>query len=170
MPFTPFHFGLGGVCGGYAARFFSFRAFCFANVLLDMEALYRMPLGLWPVHDWLHTFLVGGLLPVLLWVSMGKPFCLFISRWWNKLAIGTFLECVKISAEIKTLPALLALVIGGLSHVFLDSIMHSDIAPLRPFSEENPFWMLVSLPVMHYALTAAGVLGVGLMFWRCRKR
>ena len=170
MPFTPFHLGLGGVAGGYTSSWFSFRAFCFANVLLDMEAIYRIPFGLYPIHDWLHTFIVGTFLPLLLWFPIGKPFCLFISRWWNKLAVGTFLEKVHIPSSISVFPATLALIFGGLSHVFLDSIMHSDIAPLRPFSYSNPFFMLISIRSLHWILTAGGILGISLVLYRCRNK
>ena len=170
MPFTPFHLGLGGLTGGYGSRWFSFRAFCFANVLIDAEALYRLPLMLYPVHDWMHTFLIGGIAPVLLWYPIGRPFCLWVSRWWNKLAAGGVLEKVHISNKIKTLPAIIALVVGGLSHVFLDDIMHSDIEPLRPFGYGNPFYMLIKLSHLHYLLTFCGFVGIGLMFIRCRKK
>lgn len=170
MPFTPFHLALGGAAGGYTSGWLSFRAFCFANVLIDMEALYRLPLRLYPVHDWLHTFLVGALLPLVLWFPVGKPFCLFISRWWNTLAIGTRLESVHISSEIRTLPAIVGLVFGGLSHVFLDSVMHTDIEPLRPFSVANPFLNVLRLSYLHYMLTAGGMLGVLLLLLRCRKK
>lgn len=150
------------------SRWFSFRAFCFANVLIDMEALYRIPFMMHPIHDWMHTFLLGLILPLVFWLPVGKPFCLWVSRWWNKLAIGTSFEKVHIPNEIKLWPATIGLVIGGLSHVFLDSIMHSDIAPLRPFSQINPFFNLIGLSSLHYLLTAGGIIGVSLMFYRCR--
>lgn len=170
MPFTPLHLGLGGAAGGYTSSWLSFRAFCFANVLIDMEALYRLPLMLDPVHDWLHTFLLGGLLPLVLWFPVGKPLCLFVSRQWNERAIGGCLEHVRIPTEIRLLPAVVGLIFGGLSHVFLDSIMHTDIAPLRPFSPSNPFFNLVNLSHLHYMLAAGGLLGIALLFFRCRKK
>lgn len=170
MPFTPFHFGLGGLTGGYGSRWFSFRAFCFANVLIDTEALYRLPLMLYPVHDWMHTFLIGGLVPLLLWYPIGRPFCLWVSRWWNNLALGGVLEKIHIPNKIETRPALIGLVFGGLSHIFLDSIMHSDISPLMPFSYDNPFYMIIKLSHLHYLLTLSGLVGIGLMFTRCRRK
>lgn len=170
MPFTPFHLGLGGAAGGYTSSWFSFRAFCFANVIIDVEGLYRIALQLLPIHDWVHTFIVAAFLPLLLWFPIGKPFCLFVSHWWNKLAVGTFLEKVHIPNTIALVPAIIALVFGGISHVLLDSIMHYDMAPLRPFSDANPFFMMLSVQSLHWLLTAGGIIGICLMFWRCRNR
>jgi len=56
MPLPSFHIALGALPGGCLSRVVSFRAFCFANVLVDLEAIYRIPLGLYPI---LHWILVG---------------------------------------------------------------------------------------------------------------
>jgi membrane-bound metal-dependent hydrolase YbcI (DUF457 family) len=118
----------------------------------------------------MHTFLIGGLAPLLLWYPIGRPFCLWVSRLWNKLALGGVLEKIHIPNKIETRPALIALVVGGLSHIFLDSIMHSDISPLMPFSYDNPFYMLIKLSHLHYLLTLSGLVGIGLMSIRCWKK
>lgn len=55
--------------------------------------------------------------------------------------------------------AFLSAFLGTYSHVFLDSIMHSDVLPLSPFSTANPMLHLVSLPWLHLLCLALGVIG-----------
>ena len=57
--------------------------------------------------------------------------------------------------------------LGGLSHPFLDGIMHSDIQPLMPFAPGNPFLHLVSLGTLHLLCAGAGVCGV--VVWTLRR-
>jgi membrane-bound metal-dependent hydrolase YbcI (DUF457 family) len=66
----------------------------------------------------------------------------------------------RLSAEADLLPALLGGLVGGVSHVVLDAIMHWDMHPLRPWSQANP---LLSAPFpIHLACVAMGVIGVAL--------
>ena len=64
-------------------------------------------------------------------------------------------------------PAILAGgLIGGLSHPFLDAIMHLDMHPLMPFSDRNPFLGLISVGDLYLACVLAAVFGVlGMAFW-----
>jgi hypothetical protein len=50
MPFTPFHFGPGALVHSAAPKHISFLAFCDANVLVDVEPLYYMLTGGYPIH------------------------------------------------------------------------------------------------------------------------
>ena len=62
---------------------------------------------------------------------------------------------------------------GTLSHVVLDGLMHYDIHPLSPFSQENPFIGLISHDDVYQACTIAGVLGAAgwlFMKWAYRAR
>ncbi|MEZ5300184.1 MAG: hypothetical protein R3F11_05890 [Verrucomicrobiales bacterium] len=72
MPFTPFHFGLAALPGGAISRWCSFRLFCFANAAIDVEALYRLPLGLYPYHHWCHTYLIGPALCAALAIPVAR--------------------------------------------------------------------------------------------------
>lgn len=59
--------------------------------------------------------------------------------------------------------SLIAGVIGGISHVFLDSLMHAEMHPFWPFAEGNGLVGLISVPALHIALAAVGLLG--LVLW-----
>ena len=61
MPFTPFHFGPGLLIKGIAPRHVSVTAFVAANVAIDLESLYNLQRGAWPIHTHLHTFLGAAL-------------------------------------------------------------------------------------------------------------
>lgn len=170
MPVTPFHFCIGAVTGGYASKWFSFRLFCFANVLIDIEALYRIPLGLYPYHHWMHSFLVAAILPTALALPVGRPLSIYASKWWNRKAKGGRLERIQIPETIRTLPTLSGAFLGGASHVFVDSIMHLDLAPFWPLNLENPFYHLCSSLVLHIVIFILGLIGLGLMAKRLNKQ
>ena len=171
MPFTPVHFGLGALPGGYSSRWFSFRTFCFANVVIDLEALYRIPLNLYPYHHWLHTFLLGTLVPLALLFPIGKPFCLWVSRVWNWIATrSASFRSLQIPDTIHALPAIIGVLIGSLSHVFFDSIMHGDIQPLMPFSDANPFRGLLTVSTLHVVLLVMLAIGFALFCLRVHSR
>jgi membrane-bound metal-dependent hydrolase YbcI (DUF457 family) len=53
--------------------------------------------------------------------------------------------------------------IGTWSHVFLDSLMHRDIQPLRPFTNENAMLGFIDLGLLHLICLACGV--VGFLIW-----
>jgi membrane-bound metal-dependent hydrolase YbcI (DUF457 family) len=53
--------------------------------------------------------------------------------------------------------------LGAWSHVVFDSIMHSDITPLAPFSDENALHGVISLRALHISCVIAGA--VGLAWW-----
>ena len=58
--------------------------------------------------------------------------------------------------------------IGTYSHVALDSLMHLDIRPFAPFSDDNAILGAISYPMLHVACAVAGVAGVAL--WLVRQR
>jgi membrane-bound metal-dependent hydrolase YbcI (DUF457 family) len=51
-------------------------------------------------------------------------------------------------------------VLGAYSHLVFDSVMHSDIRPLSPFSQSNGLLHYVSLSELHLFCVAAGVVGL----------
>ena len=61
--------------------------------------------------------------------------------------------------------------LGAFSHVFIDSIMHSDVRPFYPLTDENIFLQLVSTGMLHILCLVSGVVG-GLLYlliqWRHR--
>ena len=56
--------------------------------------------------------------------------------------------------------------IGGWSHVFLDSFMHLDMRPLAPWSEHNALLFLVHVDTLYLSCALAGIAGLGLFLWQ----
>lgn len=165
MPFTPFHFGPGALIKACAPRHVSFTAFAFAQVLIDVEPLWFMLHGEYPIHRFFHSY-VGATLIVLAAYLLGRPVCGIFLAFIRAQLKPTITSLVAAARTIPRLPALIGAISGAYSHVFLDSIMHSDIRPFAPFSMNNPALLAVSIGELHLYCVAAGLLGaIALGFW-----
>ncbi|MBI4695240.1 MAG: hypothetical protein HY749_14575 [Gammaproteobacteria bacterium] len=148
MPFTPLHFGPGAALHSVAPARVSFLAFCAANILVDVEPLYYMLTEQYPIHRFFHTYVgvsIVIVLTVALFVVLPHPARLPNVFGWKDLRPGQI-----------ALGALL----GGFSHIVLDSVMHEDIRPLAPFSAANVLYQRVSIDTLHVLCLAAGAVGL----------
>jgi membrane-bound metal-dependent hydrolase YbcI (DUF457 family) len=157
MPITPFHFGPGALIHAVAPKKISFIAFCTANVLIDIEPLYYMLTQQWHLHRFFHTF-IGASLVALATIALFL-ICLKCS---NKF----FLPNVFGWQNLKLTAVAIGAVLGTYTHIFFDSIMHSDMQPFAPWSDKNPLLHLIALDTLHLACLGAGVLGVLLLMTR----
>ncbi|HVK30923.1 MAG TPA: hypothetical protein VM845_00295 [Burkholderiaceae bacterium] len=164
MPFTPFHFGPGAALHALAPRHVSFLSFCTANVLIDVESLINLLGQRHPVHAFFHTY-VGAT-----WV-IAATVALFVvaRRWARHLHWPDPLQWQGLSLRQVALGAAL----GAYTHVLLDSVMHSDIRPLAPFSPTNPLLLTLSLDALHQACLLLGAVGaavLGLRWWVAQRQ
>ena len=60
--------------------------------------------------------------------------------------------------------------IGGWSHVLLDSLMHSDMEPLAPFSAGSGMTNLVTIAQLELFCALAGALGVAVLLVMALRR
>jgi hypothetical protein len=166
LPFTPFHFGPGLALKGVAAPVFSWSAFAVAQVLIDCETLYYLVHQEYPVHRFLHSFLgatAAGLVAAILCLAIVRTSALDIARRIAPLVVSTSTA----RAELSSLGVLLGGLAGGLSHPFLDGIMHPDVRPFMPWSDNNPFLGLIGVVQLHLACIAAALFGaVCVTLWR----
>lgn len=117
MPFTPLHFGVGALGKAALGRRFSFAVFAISQVVMDLEPGIVMYADLdGPLHGITHTLpgaLVLALVTVLLyqaWLRYGpQGYVARLGRAALPVVIGTAL-------------------FATLSHVFLDAMMHADMA------------------------------------------
>lgn len=157
MPITPFHFGPGAALHALAPQRVSFLAFCAANLLIDVEPLIYLLRHEYPWHRFLHSY-PGAALASLATVGLFLAARAFARRFWLPTCFGW---------QSLALPAVtLGAVLGGLSHVLLDSFMHPDIAPLAPWLAGNPLLGRVPLELLHWGCVGAGIAGVGLLYFR----
>jgi membrane-bound metal-dependent hydrolase YbcI (DUF457 family) len=154
VPFTPFHFGPGGLVATATRSSVSFLSFCASNVLIDVESLYNMVTHQPRVHTFLHTY-VGSTLAAGVVVLAFLP----ARRIASKLPEWSILSWQRLPVRAVAAGALL----GAWSHVLLDSIMHGDITPWAPFSNTNGLYHVIPIGLLHNGCVAAGI--VALIWW-----
>lgn len=157
MPITPFHFGPGAALHALAPKHVSFLAFAAANVLVDVEPLYFMLLGQYPLHRFFHTY-IGASLVVVAAIALVVSARWFARRFW--------LPNIFKWRELALLPVVLGAAAGSYSHVLLDSFMHADITPFAPFSNANPLHHAISLGALHWACAMSGMVALFVLHFR----
>jgi hypothetical protein len=120
-------------------------------VLIDVESLYNLINHRHPVHAFFHTYL-GATLAIAAVVLLFMGARWFARRFWlPDLFKWQELTLAQVSAGA---------MLGGYSHVVLDSGMHGDIEPLSPFSSANPLLGVIPLDTLHIACLALGMFGL----------
>jgi hypothetical protein len=151
MPATPFHFGPGLLVKAAAPRRFSMAAYSLSQIVIDIESGYYMFHHATPVHRGAHTFALGGLI--------GLGCGLIVARVGAWLARPRDVVPEALAAEYRLPVAVWSGTFGGIFHSVLDGIMHSDIRPLRPFTNANPLYGLVSIEILYLFCLITGVIG-----------
>ena len=156
MPFTPYHMGIGIFTKSILQGSFSLMVFGWAQIVMDLQPLVVMFTGQGHLHGFSHTYLGASLITILSAVS-GK----YLSE------IGLLI--LRISKKenpikIKWWVVFLSAFIGTFSHVFLDSIMHSDVQPFYPMSPNNILWGVISVSLLHKICLYSGLIGAGIYF------
>jgi hypothetical protein len=146
-----------------AGRHFSLMVFGFSQIAIDIEPLVRIIRGDAVLHGFTHTYL-GATLIALGSALVGRPVCQFLLRYWNPDPSSPFLNWLPTAKTIPWSAAFVGAFAGTYSHVFLDSIMHSDMQPLAPASNANALLHVISVESLHVACLLSGVLGALLMF------
>lgn len=158
VPFTPLHMGPGLAIKAVAGRHFSLVTFGVAQVSMDIEPLVGMLRGAEVLHGTTHTYLAALVIGLgVAWLSPAlNPFVL---RYWNRyLELRRMVWLVEPPSATR-LTALASALAGTLSHVALDSIMHSDIAPLAPWSQANALLRVFSIDALEQGCLIAGLCG-----------
>lgn len=119
-----------------AGRYFSLMVFGFSQVALDVEPLVRIIRGDAGLHGFTHTYL-GATLIGLASAVVGRPICQLFLNHWTPDPYSPFMNWLRGSKLISWPAAIAGAFVGTYSHVFLDSVMHSDMQPLAPLSEVN---------------------------------
>ena len=157
MPFTPLHMGPGLAFKAIGGRHFSLMVFGFSQVMIDLEPLIRMIIGDSVLHGVTHTYF-GATAIGLASVLIGKPFCQWLlDRVRPDPSLG-MLVWLRGSGRITWTAATVGAFFGTYSHVALDSVMHADMQPLAPFSNDNALLHIVAIDALHAGCIAAGVI------------
>jgi hypothetical protein len=162
MPITPFHMGPGLLVKAVCGRHLSLMVFGFSQVAMDVEPLVRMIRNDVALHGSAHTYL-GATFVGLVSVMVGRPVCQALLDRWAPDPHSAFESWLRGPQLISWPAAIVGAFVGTYSHVFLDSVMHSDMRPLAPFSGANALLGVVSLGALHVGCVLSGVLGALLM-------
>jgi hypothetical protein len=171
MPFTPFHMGPGLLIKSVTQQYFSLMIFGFSQVAMDIEVLFHMAHRDHILHGFSHTY-VGATLVAVISIVIGRPICQFLLNRWIPEEDSTFETWVRGPKKISWFAATCGASLGTFSHVFLDSIMHFDLSPWRPFSDDNALLGWISVENLHLFCIGSGILGglILLMWFYLTKR
>jgi len=123
--------------------------------VIDVEPLVFILRQDPPLHRFFHT-IVGALV-----VAVASTALILSLRW---------LVCRRYADQQRRWPSsgavAMGALLGTLSHVALDSLMHRDLRPFAPWSEANPLLGLVSHDALHLGCLVSGALGAAVIGWQ----
>jgi len=152
MPFTPLHLGPSLVFGLPLRKKLHLPTLLVASVAVDVEPFLVLVLGLnYPLHGYLHTFLLALPFGVLIGYTMFQ-LEKYLGELWRTLHLeeNLFSRTSFIGGGV----------LGTFSHVLLDSPLYSDIRPFFPL-EANPLyapWLSGPIYVLCVASFIVGVV------------
>jgi len=155
MPFTPVHMGPGIMIKALLQSSFSLMVFGWTQIVMDIQPLIVLITGEGHLHGFTHTY-IGAFLLAILSALTGK----YLSEL-GLIILGISKETpIKIAWWVSFISAF----IGSFSHVFLDSIMHTDVEPFYPITLENQFHGLLSVSGLHKLCLYSGLVGGGVYY------
>ncbi|HEY7161924.1 MAG TPA: DUF4184 family protein, partial [Acidobacteriota bacterium] len=115
-----------------------------------------------------HTY-VGASLVAVISILIGRPICQFLLNWWIPTPESTFEKWLRGPKNISWVAAISGAFLGTFSHVFLDSMMHFDLRPWIPWSQQNSLLGIISIESLHLLCIFSGFLGVIILVF-CYRR
>jgi hypothetical protein len=156
MPFTPFHLGPALGFGLPLRKYLHVPTFLVASILVDVEPFLVLSLGLdYPLHGYLHTFIVAFILGLALGYEM------FLSERISRSLYKTLILESNATPKLKSF--IVAGVLGTMLHVLLDSPLYDDIRPFYPLLA-NPLYHLASSSEVYGFCMWVGILGIVFYF------
>ncbi len=151
MPFTPFHMGPGILIKALLQGSFSLMVFGWAQIIMDLQPLFVLLTGEGHLHGFSHTYAGATLLAI---------FSALSGKYLSELVLKIIGIAKKHSpTRITWWVAFGSSFIGTYTHVALDSIMHSDVEPLYPLSQENSMLGVISISELHQLCVYSALLG-----------
>ncbi|MCC6581625.1 MAG: hypothetical protein IT440_14430 [Phycisphaeraceae bacterium] len=147
MPMTPWHVGPGLACKAVLGRRMNLTVFIVAQGVMDVEVVAKLLMQRPHIHGWSHTYLGAALIGAALSAVAYGAIRLF-----HRKVDADATRAIVCGAEL-----------GTLSHVLLDSVMHSDLRPFDPFSHANPMLQWLNIPQLYELCYILGAIGVSWM-------
>ena len=147
----PLHMGPGILIKALLQGNFSLMVFGWAQIVMDIQPLFVLITGDGHLHGFSHTYIGATLLAIFSALS-GK----YLSEIGLKiLGLSDKSNPVNIAWWV----AFVSAFIGTYSHVVLDSIMHSDVEPFYPLSQENSLYGLITVDELHQLCLFSALVG-----------
>lgn len=146
-------------------RSMSLGTFGLTQVVIDVESVGNILTGRFPVHDHLHT--LPGALAVSAVVTLlaRKPLSVVYSWLRKREDVPRWISKEEL-VEVSWLSAGMGALLGGVTHVLFDGMMHSDSRPFAPLVAGNPLLVPESFEAIHVGCAIVGV--VGYLLWKVR--
>jgi membrane-bound metal-dependent hydrolase YbcI (DUF457 family) len=80
-------------------------------------------------------------------------------RWWHAAEVQ-LKEYFDPSPGISRVAAITGAFLGSFSHVVLDAILHADVRPASPWSDQNELFGLIGPGALHAACFLLGIAGI----------
>ncbi len=169
MPITPFHIIAAAPIKAIIPRYFSWSIFTLTNIFIDLEPIsYFIFTGI-PSHKFFHSILGATLLGLVCALFFRKLCENYIIKWNKNLhPIDRAWFEVK-NSKISLFEAFLGGFIGASSHLAFDSMMHQDIKPFWPFSQNNPFLGLMPPNKILYLCMGLMICGTIIYIFKHKK-
>lgn len=157
MPFTTFHMGIGILTKALLQGSFSLMVFGWAQIVMDIQPLIVIITGEGHLHGFSHTYLGATLLAIVSGLT---------GKYLSEIGLTIFGISKKDNLiKIAWWVVFLSAFIGTYTHVLLDSLMHSDVEPFYPFTQQNIFWQYLSFEQIHKLCMYSGFLGAGIYYY-----
>ena len=150
MPFTPIHMGPGILIKSIFQGGFSLMVFGWSQIVMDIQPLIVLLSGEGHLHGFSHTYTGATLLAI---------FSALTGKYLSELGLKILKLDLSFPIKISWRVALVSAIIGCFSHVVIDSIMHSDMAPFYPFTLNNSMLGVISVSLLHKLCLYSGLFG-----------
>lgn len=133
MPFPLYHIGPSAFLGLTFRKWLDVPVFVLANVVVDIEVLFRL-FGLgWPTHGYFHTLLIGAAVGAV-WSIVAYS----LRHLFEKI-----MRMLLIPYQTGFWKMVVSGILGVWLHVVIDAIYHWDVRIFWP-SKAKPLWRLLS--------------------------
>ena len=125
--------------------------FLVANVIVDVEPLLVLVFGLdYPLHGYLHTYLIGGIVALILYFVMGqvRPY------------LDSVIRSIGLAQEWNKKSIIFATISGIWLHITLDSTLYLDIRPLFPLNLNTFYTGLEAYNTVYSLCWNSGIIAI----------
>jgi len=159
MPFTPFHFGPSFLIGMLFLSQMNMAATLLASVAIDIEPIYCILSSSCPLHGVLHTYLGATAFSLVVVTTI-----IYFSR----KHLQRISDALGIRQAYSLKSIVIGSLIGGWSHVFLDSFLYPELMPFWPVLRSNPFVGVTNNDAIYLITIIGFVAGAMLYFWKLK--